>query len=235
MSKILDRLRETVRPRNPGPLQSLFFSWAEERGKKDRLPFSQERLLESINDAPCLNTTERTSSLGWSSNRFANARDKLESSGFIETKQIASGTGRPSAHLILTDKGFSHLRKLRVTAKKLHGSLQHHCAILKLKAHFEAQGYKTDITKQLTPNLIVDLFCERDAVREVVEVVSSNNVYRDAEKCASLAEKVSQIHLVTTSKDLFDHYVTKLGKLLEEATRERVLVSMVDDLIQAGS
>ena len=235
MNKILDQLRETTRPRDPNPLQSLFFSWAEKRGKKDRLPFSQERLLESINEAPCLNTTERTSSLGWSSNRFANAREKLEASGLIETKQIASGTGRPHTHLILTDNGFSHLRKLRVTEKRLHGSLEHHCAILKLKKHFESHGYKTEITKKLTPKYIVDLFCEKGDVREAVEVVASNNVHRDAEKCASLAKKISCVHLVTTTNDLFDHYVAKLGKLLDESIRETVQVSMVDELIRSGS
>jgi len=233
MSKILDKLRSRVVARDPAPLHSLTFSWAEERGRRERLPFTQERLLESVNESPCLNTTERIASLGWTNNRFQRARKELEEHGHLETQELAKGAGRPDTHLVLTDKGFSCLRRLRVAEKRLHGSLEHHCAILRMESHFRSLGYATEAIKKITPKLIVDLFCEKGDERGVVEVVASNNLKRDAGKCAELAKRTSWIHLVATSRELFDYYRARLGKELADSASEKVRVSFADELVSA--
>ena len=231
MTKVLDKLRSGVTPRNPGPLQNLIFSWGAKRDDRERLPFSQELLIESINERPCLNRKDRSESLGWGAKKFQSAMEGLEQHGFIETQTIPSGNGRPSAYLLLTDKGYSYLRRLRVTERRLHGSLIHHCAMLKLAELYKARGYRTRINHKVTPKLIVDVLCERDDERGVFEVVSSNNAKRDADKCASLAEKVAWVQLVATSRELFDHYLAKLGADLPEPAREKVQVSLLDDLL----
>ncbi len=231
MTKLLDRLRAGVIERDPAPLQNLIFSWAAERGKSERLPFAQERLMESINENPCSNRKERTDSLGWSIKKFQAAKDRLEQEGFIETQEIARGVGRPDTFLVLTDKGFRYLRNHRVKEKRLHGSLEHHCAIQKLKAHFESKRYVTKLNQKMSPKLIVDLICEGDDERGAVEVVSSNNLKRDAKKCGALAKRCSWVRLVATSRDLFDYYVSRLGKELSQPVLEKVQVSFLDELL----
>jgi len=235
MTKVFDRLRSGVSPRNPGPLQNLLFSWAAKRGKAERLPFAQELLLESINERPCLNRKDRTESLDWGAKKFQTAMEKLEQDGFIETQTIAKGSGRPSAYLVLTDKGYSYLKRLRVTEQRLHGSLIHHCTMVKLAQLFKARGYRTRLNHKVTPKLIVDVLCERGDERLVLEVVASDNAKRDAEKCASLADKATWVHLVTTTRELFDHYVAKLGSELPKTARAKVQVSFLDDLLASES
>ena len=70
MTTELDELRAGIAPRDDGPLQTLLHSWAAARGKRTRLPFAQEQLLESINTTLCLNRSERTKSLDWSAKKF---------------------------------------------------------------------------------------------------------------------------------------------------------------------
>jgi len=233
MNKVLDRLRSGVTPRNPGPLQNLIFSWGDKRDSKERLPFSQELLIESINERPCLNRKDRSESLGWGAKKFQTAMEGLEQQGFVETQTIPSGNGRPSAHLLLTDKGYSYLKRLRVAERRLHGGLVHHCAMLKLANHFKANGYRTRVNHKLTPKLIVDVLCEREDERGVLEVVNSNNAKRDAEKCEEMADKVGWIQLVATTRELYDHYVSKIGSQLTASVREKIQISFVDDLLEA--
>lgn len=211
MSKTLETLKGKVVHRDPGPLRNLFIEWARKRGKLERLPFAQEILLESINREPCLNRREREKALGWYSKRFQNAKDKLEESGYIETIEIARGVGRPETFLVLTDKGFRYLGKQGIKPERLHGSLEHHCAILKVKGYYDTNGYRTKVNHVLTPQLIVDLLCERGEERGAVEIVNSNNLKRDSEKIAKLVGMVSWLHLVITEKRTFRSVSRQVG------------------------
>ena len=219
--------------RDPGPLRNLFVEWARKRGKLERLSFTQEMLMESINREPCLNRREREKDLGWYSKRFQNAKDKLEESGYIETTEIARGVGRPETFLILTDKGFKYLGKQGIKQERLHGSLEHHCAILKVKSHYDANGYRTKVNHPLTPQLIIDLLCEKGEERGAVEIVNSNNVKRDSEKIAKLVQMVDWVHVVITSKELFDQYLSKLKDELTRPIWQKVTISLLTDLFPA--
>jgi DNA-binding MarR family transcriptional regulator len=214
-------------------LQNLLFSWARERGKLQRLPFAQERLLESINDCPCMNRTDRARSLGWTAKKFQTAKDRLEQEGFVLSKDLSRGVGRPAALLVLTEKGFEYLAKQAVHPNPLHGDLEHHCAIVKLQASYEHDGYMVRMNHKVTPNLIVDLLCERGDERGAVEVVHSDNLKRDAEKINELATRLAWVHLVVTSQDLFDRYAAKLSALVAPAAAEKLLVSFLDQLLPA--
>lgn len=230
MSKAIEKLKASVVERDSGPLGNLFAEWARRKGKLERLPFTQERLLESINSDPCLNRKDRERALGWYSKRFQNAKDKLEERGYIETTQMARGVGRPDTFLVLTEKGFSYLGKQGIKPEKLHGSLQHHCAILKMQSYYTEKGYRTKVNHPMTPKLFIDVLCEKEDERGAVEVVNSNNLKRDMEKIASLAGKLDWIHIVVTESDLFEQYVSASKNDLPASVRQKVTVSPLDEL-----
>ena len=230
MSKALEALKGKVVQRDPGPLRNLFMEWAKKKGKLERLSFTQEMLMESINREPCLNRREREKALRWYSKRFQNAKDKLEERGYIETIEMAKGVGRPETFLVLTDKGFKYLGKQGIKPERLHGSLEHHCAILKVKSYYDSNGYSTKVNHSLTPQLVIDLLCEKDEERGAVEIVNSNNLKRDAEKITVLAGMISWIHLVVTDKKLFDTYLTKLRSTLPSSILRKLTISLLRDL-----
>ena len=233
MTNLLDRLRSRVIPRDPEPLQSLLYAWASKRGKAERLPFSQEKLLESVNEHPCLNRQERTERLSWSIKKFQNAKDALEGLAMVETQTLSSGPGRPDTYLLLTDVGFRYLRRHRIPPNRLHGSLKHHCAMLRLRSLFEQRGYTVELTQQID-HAVVDLFCKKRNERLAIEVVASDNLARDAKKCEQLTERLDHIHLVTTGRDLFNEYVSRIGKLLSPAARAKVQVSRLSEFLSAA-
>ena len=233
MTKLLDRLRLQVAPRDPEPLQSLLYAWAEARGRRNRLPFSQERLLESINEMPCLNRAQRTRSLGWSIRKFQSAQDQLEELGFVERDQISRGAGRPDSYLILTDQAFRYLRRLRIPERRLHGSLEHHCTICELKRTYRSLSYNVQVTATVDTGHIVDLLCTRDDEALAIEVVHSDNLKRDAAKAVELVRGGYDVLFVTTSADLFAHYGAKLSELLPAELRDKVHMAFRDELISA--
>ena len=230
---LFDRLRSSVRPRDPDPLHSLLASWAESRGQRRRLPFSQERLLESINERPCINRTRRTRSLGWSIRKFQTAQEQLEEAGYLEREQIIRGTGRPDAHLVLTDKAYRYLKRLRIPIHRLHGSLEHHCSICELASAYRAIGFEVQKTATLASGHIVDLLCTNANEKLALEVVHSDNLNRDAKKASAIAVAGYKLVFVTTSQDLFAHYDAKLPTLLPIGIRDSVAVALRDELISA--
>ena len=230
---LFSRLASSVKPRDPDPLQSLLASWAEARGRRRRLPFSQERLLESINERPCINRTRRTKSLSWSIRKFQTAQDHLEGAGYLEKTQISRGTGRPDAHLILTEKAYRYLRRLRIPVRRLHGSLEHHCSICELAAAYCAAGFDVQKTATLPSGHIVDLLCIRDDEKLALEVVHSDNLNRDAKKVSPICADGYRMLFVTTTQDLFAQYDLKLWDRIPGDVRDHVSVATRDELISA--
>jgi len=231
MTNLLSRLRSRVVTRDPEPLQSLFFAWASRRGKPERLTLSQERLLESVNESPCLNRKDRTVALGWSIKKFQSTKDALEELDLLQTEQVTSGPGRPETFLVLTDAGYKYLRRHHIQPNRLHGSLEHHCAILRIQDHFDRAGYKTSITQPVAPDAIVDLLCTKGPERGAVEVIHTNNVARDAAKCARLADELDWIHLVATSRELMHDYASRFANLVSPSVRTKLAMSFLAEFL----
>ena len=234
MTYELDELRSGVTPRDDGPLQSLLFSWASARGKRKRLPFAQEQLLESINTTLCLNRTKRTRALDWSIKKFQDVKDRLELISFVKTEQISRGTGRPETYLTLTDDGYRYLRTIRVKENRPHGSVEHHCSICWLKRFYQGMGFQVSITQKVGLGLIADLLCTKGNETLAIEVVHSDNLHRDAKKATQMAKHVSRICFVATTRDLFSHYDSKLQSFLPDSVREKVSFALRDELIAQG-
>ncbi|MFC2106487.1 hypothetical protein ACFLS0_07035 [Candidatus Bipolaricaulota bacterium] len=234
MTTALDELHSGVAPRDDGPLQSLLYSWAAARGRRKRLPFAQERLLESVNATLCLNRTQRTRSLDWSIKKFQDVKGRLGLIGFVKAETISRGTGRPETYLVLTDDGYRYLRSIRVKENRPHGSLEHHCSIQWLQHFYRQMGFKVSTTHKLALGLIVDLLCSKDDETIAIEVVHSDNLYRDAKKAGQLAKHVSRICFVATTKDLFSRYDSKLPALLPDSARDKVHFAVRDELIAQG-
>jgi len=230
---LFSRLASSVKPRDPDPLQSLLATWAEARGRRRRLPFSQERLLESINERPCINRTRRTKSLSWSIRKFQTAQDQLEEAGYLEKAQISRGTGRPDAYLVLTEKAYRYLKRLRIPVRRLHGSLEHHCSICELAAAYCAAGFEVQRTATLPSGHIVDLLCIRDDEKLALEVVHSDNLNRDAKKVSPICADGYRMLFVNTTQDLFAHYDSKLWDHVPSGVRDHVSVALRDELISA--
>lgn len=223
MNGLLEQLKRKVIPRDRTPLAELVADLV--RPGKKRLSHSLEQLLVSINNNPCLNLTQRAKALDWYADRMQRAKEKLKEMGLVQESQLPKRKGRPSKYLVLTEEGCKYLGRIGEKPIPLHGSLRHHCLILKLRASYE-KAYKTDMTKAIG-DFRVDLWCEGKD-KGAVEVVITNHVRRDLGKVRRLARLADWIHVVLDSENLLNHYKYTFGKELPRASLEKIRWSLLD-------
>jgi hypothetical protein len=200
----LEELLKTVIPRDS---QRTFIADSnEDKTKKDdRLSYKCERVLDSINSDPGLNMTQRVEALHWDDSELYAARDELLKNNFIEYYdppkekyfQAKRPRGKSPRYLLLTEAGQKYLvSKLGISAETLHGGLEHHCAILKLKAQYKTSFHKVVHHRSLGAYL-VDLACENEQgkVVGIVEIIYSEHVEKDVPKVKDLVDQVEWVHV----------------------------------------
>jgi hypothetical protein len=224
---MLEELKRKVIPRDEGSLPEFLTATGPPSKGKDstRLDYRFEKLLDSINENPCLNLSQREKLLGWYSDKMQRIKKTLLTLKLIEEVTLSEGEGRPSKHLILTDAGYQYLGSwMGEKPQPLHGGLPHHCFILKLKERYEAD-YDVKMDKKVD-EFWPDLWCEGKD-KGVVEVICTAHLNEDLRKTERLARMVDWMHIYFENRNTLNHYRYQFEKELPKEVFSKLKFSLL--------
>ncbi len=224
---MLEELKKKVISRDEGPIPEFLTATSlTPKGKdSERLAYRFEKLLDSINETPCLNLSQREKLLGWYSDRMQRVKKTLLTMKLIEEVTLSEGEGRPSKHLILTDAGYEYIGSwMGEKPQPLHGGLPHHCFILKLKGRYEAE-YDVAVDKKVD-EFWPDLWCEGKD-KGIVEVICTAHVSEDLLKTGRLSQLVDWMHFYFENQNTLNHYRYQFEKELPKGVFSKLSFSLL--------
>lgn len=137
---------------------------------QETLSREETRLLADIASRPLSTTVSRYQRLNLSRRRGNAMRQHLADAGIIEAVPLATRSGQVVLYQ-LTNHGRSVCTDVGIDAGPFpRASLEHRYWVMKVREHFEKQGYETVVEHPIPGDGTIDLLAERPGERIAVEI-----------------------------------------------------------------